>query len=97
MRPPNQRAGVKAEAFLYRHHMPLRWFRTRILCQHASVPGSREFLAQARLAIKERRAELQQELALLDQAEAQLQKNIFFRIRMRAGFTRRIAEKRRTP
>lgn len=82
-RRAEQLSNSKNPAFLHRHRSSLRWFPTTLLCQHASVAGGREFLSEARIALKERKLRLLDELAQIESAERTVQENLFFDIRRR--------------
>jgi hypothetical protein len=63
---------------------PIERQSTTYMCELAKIPGGREFLATARFALKQRRLELLQQIEQIDEADAVLQKNLFWMIRARA-------------
>ncbi|RYD66681.1 MAG: hypothetical protein EOP83_04405, partial [Verrucomicrobiaceae bacterium] len=52
---------------------PIRRQPTWFMCRLASIQSSREHMARARFALKERRLELLQQIAEIDAADARLQ------------------------
>lgn len=63
---------------------PIERQPTSYMCQLAKIPAGREFSAAARFALKQRRLELLQQIEQIDEADAVLQKNLFWMIRARA-------------
>jgi hypothetical protein len=63
---------------------PIERQSTAYMCQLAKIPAGQDFVASMRFALKQRRLELLQQIEQIDEADAVLQKNLFWMIRARA-------------